>query len=198
MTERFNWSGAAHALLRVADRMGVARADVLHRAEVDSEDLPPVSGRIAWDTTEAIARAALALTREPGLGLLAGAHCSLELVGLPGLYYLHVSPARASQLVAYEEVWPRLTNVLRFHHEELGGLTLHCGELLEPRMPYDEDLLHLQLGLHLAAYRGVFGDQVPIDHIALRSTRHGAAAHLSALVKCEVRTGQPGNWLAVP
>jgi AraC-like DNA-binding protein len=62
-----------------------------------------------------------------------------------------------------------------------------------------ETLLHIFLGIHIVGYRGIFGPQVEIDHIALRSTSCGDAAHLSTLLPgISVRTGQEGDWVAVP
>jgi AraC-like DNA-binding protein len=197
--ERYHWAGAAYLLLIAAEKLGFEKARVLERAGMKEADLPPSPGRIPWTQLKPLTSAALEVTGEAGLGLLAGRLSRLPLHGIAGIYAMHLSPGREILEHGYRTVGPRLTNLLKFWHEESDGLTLSRGELNASTDPLAETHLHLYLGVHLTVYRGAFGDKADISHIAIRSTACGSAQHLTELMRCcEVRIGQPGDWLAVP
>jgi AraC-like DNA-binding protein len=198
MSDHFHWAGAAHLMLRAAEQRGVEPAHVLERARVSAADLPPSPARMPWAPLRALTLAALELTGEAGLGLLAGKLGTVHGYGVVGFYCLQLSPARAVQQFAYEEVWPRLSTLVRFRHEGRGNQVLHRGALLVPRDCASEAMLHLFLSQHVAGYLGMFGPEAHVDHLALYSRDLGYAAHLSALAGCRVLTGQRGDWVTVP
>lgn len=185
-------------MLLAAQHLGIENARVLERAGITQEDIPPSPGRMAWDALRPLVTAALELTGEPALGLLAGRLGSVHVHGIAGAYLVHLSPARVSQLFAYEQVWPRVSNMVRFYHQDDGDRVFNRGEAYAPVDPLVEPLMHVFIANHVAAYRGIFGSHAEIDHVALKSTTAGDAAHLSELMGCRVLTGQAGDWVCVP
>ena len=198
MKQKFHWAGTAHLLLAAAQQLGVPQEKVLEQAGITKEDLPPSPGRMAWPLLAPLVKAAIQLTGEPGIGLLAGRLGTVHLHGVAGAYYMHLSPPRVSQEFAYHQVWSRLSNLMRFRHEVVGERVLHRGELAPGADPLMEPLLHVWLTTHVAAYCGVFGEKVEVEHVALRSNALGRRERLAELAGRQVLTGQPGDWVSVP
>ncbi|HEX7929071.1 MAG TPA: AraC family transcriptional regulator, partial [bacterium] len=118
--------------------------------------------------------------------------------GVAAAYFKHMSPVRVSQECAYYLVWPKITNLLRYWHEESGDLALHCGGALVPGDPLVDVLVHVNLTEHITAYRALFGEATVIDHLAVRGISAADAERMSKVLGCRVVGGQPRTWLAMP